>query len=71
MRTDDELRKVVAQMSELHSLPPDKYAKQFLEICGDCTGEEIPRLKELCMLEAEAAYTRAEAALRKRKRRHK
>ena len=60
MRSDDELRKVVEQSDFLHMLPPEKYAKGFLLVFGDCTGAEIPRLIELCEEEAVRSKARLE-----------
>jgi hypothetical protein len=62
MRNDDELRNLMEQVSCLHLLPPGRFAKRFLAVCGDCTGEELHRLGELFRVEAGRALVRAEAA---------
>ncbi len=65
MRSDDELRKLMEHTPGLY--PVATFAKRFLEIFGDCTGEDFHRLAELELIEADRAYARLEALLKERR----
>jgi len=59
MKTDAELELLADQVVGLDRLPPDQGTKRFLELSGDLTGAELPRLQAICERKAKLHLCRA------------